>query len=57
MAAGVGLVKVKGANAMRQLRSLSLVPPSFIVEHAERDSTEVRLTLRPSVTLSDPEPV
>ena len=31
---------------MRQLRSSSLVPPGFIVEHAERDSTEVRLTLR-----------
>src|SRR3954449_3932942 len=44
MAAGVGLAK--GANAMRQLRSLSLVPPGFTVEHAERDSTEVRLTLR-----------
>src|SRR3954468_1008082 len=45
MDAGVGLAK--GANAMRQLRSLSLVPPGFTVEHAERDSTEVRLTLRP----------
>src|SRR5918993_3371627 len=44
MAAGVGLAK--GANAMRQLRSSSLVPSGFIVEHAERDSTEVRLTLR-----------
>src|SRR3954469_6098909 len=31
---------------MRQLRSSSLVPPGFIVEHAERDRAEVRLTLR-----------
>ena len=31
---------------MRQLRSSSLVPPGFIVEHAERDHAEVRLTLR-----------
>jgi hypothetical protein len=45
MAAGVGLAK--GANTMRQLRSSSLVPPGFIVEHSERDGTEVRLTLRP----------
>jgi transposase len=44
MAVGVGLAK--GANAMRQLRSSSLVPPGFTVEHAERDSAEMRLTLR-----------
>ena len=31
---------------MRQLRSSSLVPLGFIVEHAERTSAEVRLTLR-----------
>ncbi len=31
---------------MCQLRSSSLVPPGFIVEHAERDHAEVRLTLR-----------
>jgi transposase len=31
---------------MRQLRSSSLVPPGFIVEHAEGDRAEVRLTLR-----------
>ena len=31
---------------MRQLRSSSLVPPGFIVEHAERDRAEVRLTVR-----------
>ena len=44
MLAGVGFAK--GANAMRQLRSSTLVPPGFIVEHAERDHAEVRLTLR-----------
>src|SRR5215213_3161536 len=44
MAGGVGLAK--GANAMRQLRSSSLVPPGFSVEHAEHDRAEVRLTLR-----------
>jgi transposase len=44
MTGGVGLAK--GANAMRQLRSSSLVPPGFIVEQAERDRAEVRLTLR-----------
>ena len=32
---------------MGQLRSSSLIPPGFIVEHAERDGSEVRLTLRP----------
>ena len=31
---------------MRQLQSSSLVPPGFIVEHAERDRAEVQLTLR-----------
>ena len=31
---------------MRQLRSSSLVPVGFIVEHAERDRAEVRLILR-----------
>ena len=31
---------------MRQLRSSLLVPPGFIVEHAERDRAEVQLTLR-----------
>jgi hypothetical protein len=44
MIAGVGFTK--GANAMRQLRSSTLVPSGFIVEHAERDSAEVWLTLR-----------
>jgi len=43
MLAGVGFAK--GANAMRQLRSSSLVPSGFIVERAERDRAEVRLTL------------
>jgi hypothetical protein len=33
---------------MRQLRSSLLVPPGFIVEHAERDRAEVRFDPAPS---------